>query len=163
MSSCSAQPWGCKSGAPIRKPVGRHISPAPPVTRWGFPLTASRRHAILEVLSASDIGNSSHSVQRSWACPLTPWVTFQVGCQPFMFCGPFHSWNVAEVSMLNVKDVNSKAYTDFIRFPRTEIEVSEKLGLPLWRVKKTLNLLRALTIAEQLGDGRWVRSNWPSA
>lgn len=65
--------------------------------------------------------------------------------------------------MLNVKDVNSKAYTDFIRFPRTEIEVSEKLGLPLWRVKKTLNLLRALTIAEQLGDGRWVRSNWPSA
>lgn len=79
------------------------------------------------------------------------------------FCGPFNFMMLVEISMDKAKDAHSKAYTDFIRLPRTETEVSKKLGLPLWRVIKTLHTLRALSIATQQDDGKWVKSDWPAA
>lgn len=146
-----------------RPAASRYIPPAPPVTRCGFIIDAESqkcdsenvtcfRYRASPVLRPTDSGLSADTMGHNSR-------RLVLGS----FCGPFHFWVGAEVSMLNVKDANSKAYTEFIRFPRTEVEVSEKLGLPLWRVTKTLNLLRALTIAEQRDDGKWVKSDWPSA
>lgn len=144
-------------------PTVRSIPPAPPVTRWGFIIDAESRkcdsenvtcfrYRHLQFLRSTDLGLSTdtkgHNPHR-----------LVLGS----FCGPFNFMMLAEISMDKAKDAHSKAYTDFIRFPRTEREVSKKLGLPLWRVIKTLHILRALSIATQQDDGKWVKSDWPIA